>query len=184
VGLQQDDRWPIVSRYGDGRVQRQAQPRPFRSYPDLYAGYDYPSVVTTAQTPTRGGVRATQTDFSIRKEKVSGRRWNGLLLGLPLNTITFRVPGNTTYQQAVGYALRWASGLFPTQFSGLRYFSGTVKELCLVAVADAPTGMGGAVEVSKNGVTYAVYLVETSDPNASGVRITTTTGTKAARLKT
>mgnify|MGYP000452770038 CR=1 FL=1 len=73
---------------------------------------------------------------------------------------------------------------FPTQFSGLRYYSGTVKELCLVAEADAPTGMGGVWKIRKGGTTYAVYLVETSDPDASGVRVRTSSGVKSARLKT
>lgn len=76
-------------------------------------------------------------------------------------------------------------GGFPTQFAGLRTFYGAaVKELCLVAQADAPTGMGGGLFINKNGTTYSVYLVETTDPNASNVRISTTTGTKAVRLKT
>jgi len=56
--------------------------------------------------------------------------------------------------------------------------------LCLVALADAPAGMGGCPRFRKGGVTYAVYLVETTDPNASAVRIQTTAGTKAIRLKT
>lgn len=73
---------------------------------------------------------------------------------------------------------------FPTQYAGLRYQGGSVKELCLVAIADAPTGQGGVWKINKGGVDYAVYLVDTSDPNASGVRIQTTTGTKSARLKT
>ena len=55
---------------------------------------------------------------------------------------------------------------------------------CLVAVADAPGGMGGVLKVDKNGTTYAVYLVETSDTDASSVRMRTSTGTKAIRLKT
>lgn len=70
---------------------------------------------------------------------------------------------------------------FPVQFSGLRYFKGTVKELCLVAVADAPIPVW---RVRKGTTTYAVYLVDTSDPNASGVRVKTSAGIKAARLKT
>lgn len=70
---------------------------------------------------------------------------------------------------------------FPVQFSGLRYFSGTVKELCLVATADAPIPVW---RVRKGSTTYAVYLVDTSDPNASGVRVKTAAGIKAARLKT
>jgi len=74
---------------------------------------------------------------------------------------------------------------FPTQFSGLRvFYGGVVNELCLVAVADAPTGMGGQMFIDKNGTTYAVYLVETSDPDASSVRIRTSAGTKSIRVKT
>lgn len=71
---------------------------------------------------------------------------------------------------------------FPTQYAGLRYFHGTVKDLCLVAVADAPAGPQWRID--KNGATYAVYLVDTSDGNASQVRIKTAAGVKAARLKT
>lgn len=74
---------------------------------------------------------------------------------------------------------------FPTQYFGLRIRKGAANlDLCLVADADAPTGMGGRLKVRKGGTTYAAYLVETSDPNASAVRIRTTTGTKAIRLKT
>lgn len=77
------------------------------------------------------------------------------------------------------------SGGFPTQFSGLRvFYGGTVKDLCLVAEADANTGMGGVPKVRKGGTTYAVYLVETGDTNASSVRIRTSTGVKSIRLKT
>jgi hypothetical protein len=69
---------------------------------------------------------------------------------------------------------------FPTQYAGLRYFSGTVKELCLVALAD---GSGG-LRIVKNGTTYSAYLVDVTDPNASGVRVQTPSGVKAIRLKT
>ena len=72
--------------------------------------------------------------------------------------------------------------VFPTQYAGLRYYHGTVKELCLVDIADAPAG--SQWRVRKGATTYAVYLVDTSDPNASTVRIRTASGTKAARLKT
>lgn len=71
---------------------------------------------------------------------------------------------------------------FPTQFAGLRYFLGTVKELCLVALGDAPAG--DQWRIRKNATDYAVYLVDTTDPNASHVRIQTSEGLKAARLKT
>ena len=71
---------------------------------------------------------------------------------------------------------------FPAQFAGLRYFLGTVKELCLVALADAPAGPQW--RINRGGTDYAVYLVDTTDPNASQVRIDTGAGIKAARLKT
>lgn len=71
---------------------------------------------------------------------------------------------------------------FPAQFAGLRYFLGTVKELCLVALGDAPAGPQWRIR--KGGTDYAVYLVDTTDPNASQVRIETGAGVKAARLKT
>ena len=74
---------------------------------------------------------------------------------------------------------------FPTQYFGLRtYFHSAVQNLCLVAEADAPTGMGGVIKVDKNGTKYAVYLVETTDPNATPVRVKTSTGTKSVRIKT
>ena len=74
-------------------------------------------------------------------------------------------------------------GGFPTQIPGLRvYYGGAVRSLCLVAVADAPAG--DTPMVRKNGTTYAVYLVDTSDPNASSVRIRTGAGTKSIRLLT
>lgn len=74
---------------------------------------------------------------------------------------------------------------FPTQYPGLRvWHGGAVVELCLVAVADAPGGMGGQLRIRKGGTTYAIYLVETSDPNASPVRVATSAGIKAIRLKT
>lgn len=74
---------------------------------------------------------------------------------------------------------------FPVQFAGLRVrLSASTIELCLVAEADAPSGMGGVIKINKNGTKYAIYVVETADPNASPVRVRTTTGTKAIRLKT
>ena len=71
---------------------------------------------------------------------------------------------------------------FPTQYFGLRaYYDGAVVDLCLVAEADAAAGMGAAPLFDKNGTTYAVYLVETSDPNASWMRTRTSAGVKAIR---
>jgi hypothetical protein len=74
---------------------------------------------------------------------------------------------------------------FPTQFFGLKaYYQSAVQDLCLVAEADAPSGMGGVVKVVKGGTNYVVYLVETGDANASPIRIRTSTGTKSIRKKT
>ena len=73
---------------------------------------------------------------------------------------------------------------FPAQFAGLRtFYGGSVVELCLVAAADAPSGMGGQLFVDKS-ATRCIYLVETTDPQASSVRIQTTAGIKSIRLKT
>ncbi len=82
--------------------------------------------------------------------------------------------------------LEAASGAsFPTQYAGLRcYFHSTVNDLCLVATADAPAGMGAVPRIRKGGVDYAIYLVDTTDPNASPVRLRTSAGTKAIRIKT
>ena len=101
-----------------------------------------------------------------------------------LNAVDFALVSYTAPNfMAIDFEL--LPGGFPTQFAGLRvYYNGAVRELCLVATADEPTGMGGVLRVDKNGTTYAVYLVETSDGDASHVRIRTSTGTKALRLKT
>lgn len=78
-----------------------------------------------------------------------------------------------------------ATGFSFTQFAGLRcYYNAAINELCLVAEADAPTGMGGVIKIDKNGTLYSVYLVETTDPDASSVRVNTTAGVKSVRLKT
>jgi hypothetical protein len=101
-----------------------------------------------------------------------------------LNAVDFAL---VTYTLPTFVAIDWEllPGGFPTQYAGLRcFYGGTVKELCLVAEADAPSGMGGVLKVDKNGTTYAVYLVDTSDGDASSVRINTSTGVKAIRLKT
>jgi hypothetical protein len=92
--------------------------------------------------------------------------------------------GNDGYLRGVGPIAPTDTVIvsFPVQYSGLRYFKGTVKELCLVATNDAPAG--DQWRVQKNGTTYAVYLVDTTDPNASEIRLQTNDGLKAARLKT
>lgn len=85
----------------------------------------------------------------------------------------------------IGYSVGQLATGFPTQYFGLKvYYNGAVRDLCLVAIADAPAGMGAVPRISKGGVTYAVYLVETGDTDATPVRVKTTTGTKAVRRKT
>ena len=92
--------------------------------------------------------------------------------------VSYTVP---TYMD-VGWELLPSSS-FPTQYPGLRvYYGGAVRSLCIVTVADAPAG--DTPMVRKNGTTYAVYLVDTTDPNASSVRLYTGGGTKAIRLLT
>jgi hypothetical protein len=105
----------------------------------------------------------------------------GLLSGTAEPYLRAHTTGNDVYLHRQRYDFPLAVSGFPTQFAGLRYFHGTVKELCLVATADAPIPVW---RVSKGGTTYAVYLVDTSDPNASTVRVKTAAGTKSARLKT
>src|SRR3990170_4101410 len=87
----------------------------------------------------------------------------------PVGIITQLMPGALPGARYSSFA---GKPSFPAQFSGLRtYYSGAVKELCLVAEADAPAGMGGVMKIDKNGTKYAVYLVETTDVVASFVRI-------------
>jgi hypothetical protein len=91
----------------------------------------------------------------------------------------FQVPADIL--DTVGSDIWLRTPGFPAQIPGLRvYDSGTV-DLCLVNTAAAPTGMGGQVRIRKNGTTYTVYLVETTDPYASNVRFQTSAGTKAIR---
>lgn len=72
----------------------------------------------------------------------------------------------------------------PTQYPILKIHDGAaVRELSVVAEADAPAGMGGVLKIRKGGVTYAIFLVETTDTYASRVRIKTSTGVKSIRLK-
>jgi hypothetical protein len=102
-----------------------------------------------------------------------------------LTAVAFALTAYTapTYMN-VGWELL-PSVSFPTQYAGLRtFYGGAVRELCLVAVADAPSGMGGVPLVRKSGTTYAVYLVETTDPLATPLRVATSAGTKAVRVKT
>ena len=159
-------------------------------YDNVNAGYTYPPPVVVPSigrsAAGRGGVPAAQTDFALKVlDVVSGPRWNGLLLGLPVATLTYTAPDGATYVQVLRGDIAQAILTFPAQYAGLRVrATGGTIELSLVALADAPNGMGGVWRVQANGVTRAVYLVETTDGNASPVRVRTEAGTKAARVKT
>jgi hypothetical protein len=97
-----------------------------------------------------------------------------------LNAVNFALTGFTVPSWVyVGWELLSS---FPAQFSGLRYFLGTVRELCLVALGDAPAG--DQLRIRKGATDYAVYLVDTTDPNASQLRVQTSAGVKSLRLKT
>ncbi len=120
------------------------------------------------------GTSGPQTEGYLRPEKYP-RRFDGFLMAN-------NGPQNDGYLRPLRWAFDTAVVAFPAQFAGLRYFLGTVKELCMVALADAPAGPQW--RINKGGTDYAVYLVDTTDPNASQVRIETGAGVKAARLKT
>lgn len=91
-------------------------------------------------------------------------------------------PATTLVLRPVGVSPA-STPVFPTQYSGLmvRGASATL-DLCLVTTVDAPSG--DMPRIQEGGVTYALYLVDTTDPLASPVRIGTEAGTKAIRLKT
>ena len=122
------------------------------------------------------GNAGPQLDGYLRPEKYPWR-FDGFLMGN-------NGPVNDGYLRPLRWAFDTAAAAvaFPAQFAGLRYFLGAVNELCLVALGDAPAGPQW--RINKGGADYAVYLVDTTDPNASQVRIETGSGIKAARLKT
>jgi len=133
---------------------------------------------------------ANLKDITLRPGHATAK--NIVLRALPVAAVVVTTiwlyPLHTTPKNIVlgdPTVVRGGGVAFPTQYAGLRtYYSGAVKELCLVATADAPSGMGAVPRVRKGGTTYAIYLVETTDPNASSVRIQTSAGTKSIRLKT
>lgn len=75
-----------------------------------------------------------------------------------------------------------AAGGFPPQFLGLRVYDGAVVDLCLVAIADG--NAGPQVRVRKGATTYVAYLVDTTDPDASNVRLRVGASTKSVRRYT
>jgi hypothetical protein len=122
------------------------------------------------------GNAGPQQDGYLRPEKYPSL-FDGFLMGNA-------GPQNDGYLRPARFAFDVAAAIiaFPTQFAGLRYFMGIVRELSLVAIGDAPAG--DQWRIRKGGTDYAVYLVDTTDPNASPVRVQTDAGVKAARFKT
>lgn len=75
-------------------------------------------------------------------------------------------------------------GFAYTQHQGLRvYYGGTVRELCLVASGDLPSSEA-VLRIRKGSTTYCAYLVDTTDGDASHVRVQHDGVTKAIRLYT
>lgn len=120
---------------------------------------------------------ATPKDITLRT----------LPVAVVVTTSIYLYPGHATPNDIIlrDPTVAAGGGGGPTQFFGLRtYYHGAVQDLALIAAGDGITGMGGIPMLRKNGTTYAVYLVETTDPQASPVRLRTTTGIKAIRQKT
>lgn len=83
----------------------------------------------------------------------------------------------------VGWELLPSGGPSVTQYAGFRFYDGSsVVSLSLVDPADAPAGP--QLRIRKSGTNYAIWLVDTTDPNASPIRFRLASGTKAARLLT
>lgn len=79
-----------------------------------------------------------------------------------------------------------AEGKGPTRFA-LEVLEDATDAAAFRAAIGAGSGSGGTGDtpmLRKGGTTYAVYLVDTTDPNASSVRLHTGGGTKAIRLLT
>lgn len=142
----------------------------------------YPLSVTTAAVTTSGTSAALRI---ARKLTVTSSAVTSTGSSVSLRTTRrIIVTSSPVTLSGTSVSLTYGGGSsFPTQYAGLRYFdNGTVQDLCLVDVADAPTGDTPIID--KNGTLYAVYLVATSDPDASTIRVHTNDGTKAIRLKT
>lgn len=130
---------------------------------------------------------ADQRDITLRS--LAGAPSDVVLYRLPVadpaSTVIFLSAFDATPSHIVLRDMRTApAGVsFPTQYSGFRLFdNGVASDLCLVALADAPSGP--QLRLRKGSTTYAVYLVETTDGQASPVRVRLSTGTKAIRWKT
>lgn len=101
---------------------------------------------------------------------------------LPRKRLAFGDPDAADGLAWADWFFEAVGGGFPAQIPGLRaFYGGATHTLCLVAEADAPTGMGGVVKIRKGAVTLVLYLVETSDPDATPIYVRTSSGTKAVR---
>lgn len=139
--------------------------------------------------PMTDGLVTRQVGHSFGRYKAAAAnppmRWSGFLAAMRVG-VGRAAPAPSPYRSnpTTGQASPGVV-VFPVQYAGLRlYYAAAVHDLCLVAEADAPSGMGGVAKVYKGGVQYAMYLVETGDANASPARVNTTTGIKSVRVKT
>lgn len=111
----------------------------------------------------------------------------GIGLGIALQAFAGHPTSTDVVARSAAYyqAAESAAPAFPTQYTGLRVWTGgAVVDLCLVAPDDAPLGVGGVIKIETPSGIRVVYLVETADSYASPVRIRTALGTMAVRLKT
>jgi hypothetical protein len=95
----------------------------------------------------------------------------------------------TTYEAYVGCIATFKAAAMntgpTTQYSFLHFKKGNgTYAACVVPSGSGQSGMGGVPKIRQNGVTYDIYLVQTTDQYASPLRIQTSLGTKAVRYYT
>jgi len=180
--------YPFSKKTGPAALRSSVMPyllnttqAPVRDWNFVFPVYPVTGFRRTGPSALRGGRRAYNPD----------------LTQAPVTDTQFRFPqypgsritGPTPLRRKRGRVqFFWgapSTAAFPTQYGFLSVRkTGSTIILCAVGTADAPAGMGGQLRVYKGGATYSLYLVETTDPNASPLRIQTSTGIKAVRLKT
>lgn len=127
-----------------------------------------------------------------------GSRYSGRLTQLSPLGVPWRRYGTLGHGSRPAYALTRLGSLgvpwsrfagdftrFPQQYLGLQYArSGVIYDLCLVAEGAGNYGIGGVLQLVKNGTVYDVYLVLPSDTNASPLQLETPSGVLSVRKYT
>lgn len=166
-----------------------------------YVGFDGGTVINTQQPGVTFNLR-WPSQANVITQQVQNRdlqaRWTppappprvrstGFLVALrvmPGRPKPAPAPPQRQYDTFYVPLVESAPPAFPTQYAGFRIeTTTTVIDLCLVAIADTPTGFG-QWRFQTSADTKGVYLVDTTDPNASGLRVQTAAGVKAMRKKT